>query len=168
MPGRHLLIHLPDFKPKLVTHVMSEVYDWGMLDLNIPQVHKKTMGENIKVGIVDSGKSEHFETIERTKAAENFSSSEYVQDRLGHSTFCAGVVAAGKNAQGVVGVAPKSELYFAKAMGDSGKGDPAGMVRAVRWLIEQKVDIISISAGLFFNFVPLHTIIKRAYKKNII
>lgn len=85
MSGRHLLIRLPDLKPKLITHVMGEIYDWGLLDLNIPQVHKKTMGENIKVGIVDSGKSEHFETIERTKAAENFSSSEYVQDKCGHS-----------------------------------------------------------------------------------
>ncbi|MEJ1853243.1 hypothetical protein SMA66_25165, partial [Escherichia coli] len=57
-----LLIQLPTLIPEMVLQQMSEVYDWGLLDLNIPDIHKETLGQDIKIGIIDSGKSEHFET----------------------------------------------------------------------------------------------------------
>lgn len=84
------------------------------------------------------------------------------------NTFCSGIIAAEKNDQGVIGVAPKSKIYFAKAMDDSGAGDPSALVKAINWAIGQNVDIMSISAGMFFDFKPLKKIIKRAHKKNII
>lgn len=84
------------------------------------------------------------------------------------NTFCSGIIAAAKNDEGIVGVAPEAKLYFAKAMNDSGSGDPHSMVNAVHWCIKQKVDIISISAGMFFDFKPLHEAIKKAYNQNII
>lgn len=159
---------LPDLNPEFVLQAMSEVYDWGLLDLNIPDVHKITMGANIKIGVIDSGKSEHFETINNTVTAQNFTRMKQVEDRNGHSTFCSGIIAAAKNDEGIVGVAPEAKLYFAKAMNDSGSGDPHSMVNAVHWCIKQKVDIISISAGMFFDFKPLHEAIKKAYNQNII
>ena len=147
---------------------MSEIYNWGMKDLNIPEAHKHTLGENIKIGIIDSGESKHFDVAENVVSARNFSDSRYVEDKAGHSTFISGIIAAGKNGEGIIGVAPKSKLYFAKALDDSGVGNPAGMARAVKWCIRQKVDIISISAGMFFDFKPLHAAIKQAYARNII
>ena len=160
------VISLPDLKPEFCLQTMSEVYDWGLLDLNIPNVHKQTMGEGIKVGIVDSGKSEHFETVHATLDWKNFTDSPVAEDRQGHSTFIAGIIAANKNNEGVIGVAPKCKLIFAKSMNDSGTGSPAAMTNAVLWLIGKKVDIISISAGMFFDFKPLHKAIKLAFKKN--
>lgn len=159
---------IPDLNPEFILQAMSEVYDWGLLDLNIPDVHKITMGNDIKIGIIDSGLSEHFETINNTVDSENFTDMKTKTDKNGHSTFCAGIIAAEKNDEGIVGVAPKAKLYFAKAMNDSGSGNPHSMVNAVLWCIKQNVDIISISAGMFFDFKPLHEAIKKAYNKNII
>lgn len=159
---------IPEINPEFVFQEMSEVYDWGLLDLNIPEIHKSTQGENIKIAIIDSGKSEHAETLPNTVDAKNFSSSSTVNDTRGHSTFVSGIIAAAKNDEGVVGVAPKSKLYFAKAVDDSGSGSPAAMVKSVHWAIDQQVDIISISAGMFFDFKPLRDAVQKAYSKNMI
>lgn len=159
---------LPKFTVEHTMQTFSEVYDWGLRDLNVPEIHKQTLGEGITIAVIDSGKSEHFETEEATAGAKNFSSSPVVEDRNGHSTFCAGIIAARKNDEGIIGVAPKSKVYFGKAMDDSGRGKPAALAKAVNWAIRKRVDIISISAGMFFDFKPLRRVVKKAYKKNII
>ena len=163
-----LSINLPEFTVEHVLQTFSEVYDWGLRDLNIPDIHKETLGNGIKVAVIDSGKSEHFETVDATAGAKNFSSSPFLEDKNGHATACAGIIAARKNNEGIIGVAPKAKLYFGKAMDDSGAGSPAALVKAIRWAIQQQVDIMSISAGMFFDFKPLRKIIKKAHKQNII
>jgi subtilisin len=159
---------VPKLNPTYVFQAMSEVYDWGMLDLHIPAAHQSTMGEDIKIGIIDSGKSEHYDIQENIQGASNFSTSNIVNDKCGHSTVVSGIIAATKNDEGIVGVAPKAQIYFAKALDDAGAGSTAAMTQSIKWCIEQKVDIISISAGMFFDFKPLHAIIQEAYKQNII
>ncbi len=161
-------LEIPDLKPEFVLQAMSEVYDWGLMDLNVPDLHKTTMGEGIKIAIVDSGKSEHFETINNTLYSKNFTDEVGVTDKNGHSTFIAGIIAAEKNNEGIIGVAPKAKLYFAKSMDRGGRGDPSWVTRAIKWSTAQGVDIISISAGMFFDFKPMHKAIKEAHKKNII
>ncbi len=161
-------LRIPKLKPQFVMQTFSEVYDWGLRDLNIPEAHKKTMGGGVKIAIIDSGKSEHSETLPNTIAAANFSSSETLADRNGHSSFCAGIIAAQKDGEGIIGIAPKSTLYFAKAIDDSGVGDPSALVKAIQWAINQKVHIISISAGMFFDFKPLGRMVKKAYERDII
>lgn len=147
---------------------MSETYDWGLVDLNVPDIHKETLGEDIKIGIIDSGKCEHFETLPNTADARNFTNSPTEVDKYGHSSFIAGIIAAAKDDEGIIGVAPKAKLYFAKAMEDGGTGEPAAMVNAMKWCIERQVDIISISAGMFSDFRPLYDVVRSAYLKNII
>lgn len=166
---KKLRFTIPDISPDLALfETLEEIYDWGLLDLNIPEVHKNTLGENIKIAIVDSGKSEHFEVANVIADAKNFSASKTVNDTRGHGTMVSGIIAAQKNNEGIIGVAPKSQLYFAKVVDDSGGGAPSSMVQAVYWGIEKQVDIISISAGMFFDFKPLAEAVKQAYSKNIL
>ncbi len=161
-------LQIPKLEPEFVFQSFSEVYDWGLRDLNIPEIHKQTLGENIRVAVIDSGKSSHFETTENTIGAKNFSKEASVDDKNGHSTFCAGIIAAKKNNEGVIGVAPEAKLLFGKAMDDAGRGEPSSLANAVMWAVKQKVDIISISAGMFFDFKPLKRAIRKAYRSNII
>jgi len=163
-----LSFELPKYTVEQTMQTFSEVYDWGLRDLNIPEIHKQSLGDGIKIAVIDSGKSEHYETINNTVAAKNFSPSPHLVDKNGHSTACAGIIAAEKNNEGIIGVAPKAKLYFAKAMDDAGRGDPAALVRSINWAISQEVDIMSISAGMFFDFKPLSKVIKKAYRQNII
>lgn len=164
LPG----IQLPDLQIEFVYQTLSEVYDWGLKDLNVPEIHKQTLGEGVKVCVIDSGCSEHFEVENNVVNSENFTKSRTNKDRYGHATFIGGIIASEKNDEGVIGVAPKAQLYFAKAIDDGGAGSPAALVNSVKWAVRQGVDIISISAGSFFDFKPLHQAIREAYKKNII
>ena len=163
-----LVAKLPQLNPEFVVQALSEVYDWGLIDLHIPDIHQDTMGEGVKVCIIDSGLSEHHEVQHAIVAFKNFTSEPEVRDHCGHSTFVSGIIAAAKNSDGIIGVAPNVRLYFAKAMDKSGTGDPSALVNATHWAVDQGVDLISISAGMFFDFKPLHEAIKRAYNKNII
>lgn len=164
----HLRVQLPPFTPDLhVVQSFSEVYDWGLRDLHIPEIHKQTLGEGIEIAIIDSGKSEHFELKENTLRAKNFTKSPKIADAVGHSSFVSGLVAAAKNNEGIIGVAPRSKILFAKAIDDGGSGSPSALVNSIRWATSQKVDIISISAGLFADFKPMHGAIKEAYRNNI-
>lgn len=166
--SNQLIIRTDPLVPEFVFQAMSEVYDWGLQDLNIPDIHKETMGEGITIAVIDSGKSTHFEIQNNIAGAQNFSASEGVEDKCGHSTFVSGIIAAEKNNDGIIGVAPKAKIYFVKAIDDSGNGSPSALVQAIMWATEKKVNIISISAGMFVDFKPLHQAVQKAYENNII
>lgn len=168
MPNYRFAIHNPRMESLTILQSMNEIYDWGLKDLNIPEIHKQTFGENIKIALIDSGKSSHYETINNTIGAINLTHSRKVDDMCGHSTFCAGIIAAEKNNRGIIGVAPKSKIYFIKAIDDNGKGNPSTLAGAIYWAVRQKVDIISISAGMFVDLKFIHRAIKRAYNNNIV
>lgn len=158
---------VPEIKPEFLFDALSEVYDWGLIDLGIPSLHKCTQGDGIKIAIIDSGKSEHFEVASIISDSRNFTDSNTVNDRVGHGTFVSGIIGASQNNEGIIGVAPKAQLYFAKALDDGGHGNPSDLTRAIIWATEAKVDIISISAGSMMDFPPLHNAIKSAYDQNI-
>jgi len=168
MPNNHFKLTIPELTPEYTLQTMSEVYDWGLRDLNIPDIHKETLGENIKIAVIDSGKSNHFELENNTLGAKNLTRSSWVDDRNGHGTFVSGIIAAEKNNEGIIGVAPKSKIYFIKAIDDAGRGDPAALAGAIKKANQEKVDIISISAGMFVDFKPIHKAVKDAYNNNII
>ena len=165
--NNQLIVKLPPFNPQIVVQVFGEVYDWGLRDLNIPDIHKNTMGESVIVGVIDSGKPDHFDVINNICGAANLTTDDEM-DHLGHQTFVSGIIAAEKNNEGVIGVAPKSKIYSFKAIGDGGSGSPAALTKAIIAATEQKVDIISISAGIFVDFKPMHDAVKQAYDQNII
>lgn len=167
MPHRHYKIQIPKFEPKWIMQSLSETYDWGSIDLKIPQVHKDIMGEGVTVAVIDSGEPDHFEVKNNILVSKNFSDARDARDWHGHSTFVSGIIAAEKNDEGIIGVAPKCKLVIAKALDDGGVCAPSSLVKAIYWCIEQKVDIISISAGMFMDFKPLHFAIQAAFQKNI-
>jgi subtilisin len=164
----HNKVYIPKLDIEYVVQSLSETYDWGLIDLNIPEFHKKTHGENINICVIDSGKSEHFEVENRIKDVVNFSDSNTEIDKTGHCTFTSGIIASEINNTGIIGVAPKANLYLAKAIGDGGNGNPSWLAKSINWAIDKKVDIISISAGLFFDYQPLHDAVINAFNNGII
>ena len=102
----------------------TEYIDYGVKLVGAPLEWKETMAEGIRVGIIDTGVCEtHPDLKNRVKDGVNFTSEHRgsICDYSGHGTHVAGIVAAEKNGSGVVGVAPKADLYIAKAFDKSGK-----------------------------------------------
>ena len=132
-----------------------EYIDYGVRLVGAPLEWKETMGEGIRVGIIDTGVCEtHPDLKNRIKDGANFTSENRgsVCDNCGHGTHVAGIVAAEKNGSGVVGVAPKADLYIAKAFDKSGKTSYPAVEKSLLWLAEKRVDVINMSfSSPFFS-----------------
>lgn len=99
-------------------------------------------GAGIRVLVIDTGVDRnHFFLKDRIAKVRNFTgigAPDDVTDRHGHGTHVAGIIHAG---------APGADLYIAKGLGDDGKGTSENLAAAIRWGIQEGVNIINASWG---------------------
>ena len=69
------------------------------------------------------------------------------KDGNGHGTFCAGLVAALDDGQGIVGVAPGARILAVKAMTSEGDGRDEEIAQGILDAAELGADILNISVG---------------------
>lgn len=152
------------------SEVKEEIIDYGVKMVGAPLEWHETMGEGIKVGIIDTGVDvTHPELKGRIKDGANFfdKNTDDFKDQNGHGTHIAGIVAAEKNGIGVVGVAPKSDLYIAKAFGSDGKTSYPAIEKSVKWLIDKKVDVINMSFSSSATSSQYKSLINEVYRNGI-
>ncbi len=124
----------------------GEIIDYGVRMVGAPLEWHETMGENVKVGIIDTGiDTDHPELKGRLRDGINTVNGADVEDENGHGTHIAGIIAAEKNGIGVVGVAPKADLYVAKAFSGDGTSNFSSIEKAINWMIDKKVNIVNMS-----------------------
>ena len=165
------MVKLLKFSVKTILQDTSgERMDYGVQMSGANLEWHESMGEGIKIGVIDSGVDLHHpDLVGRVKKYKNFTSpdSDDVTDENGHGTHVAGIIAANKNGSGVVGVAPMSQLYVAKAFGKHGMAEDDVVAKSLEWLISNKVNIINMSFSS--NKMPTYyDEIKKAYEKGII
>jgi subtilisin family serine protease len=80
----------------------------------------------------------------------------------------AGILASTLNNQGLVGVAPKVELYSVKVLDKNGKGYYSNIIQGIEWAIENHIDIIAMSFGGTQYSEILNEAVKNATYNNIL
>lgn len=131
-------------------------------------------GQGVKIAIIDSGcQVDHPDLKDRIIGGRNFTAEDggdpnKYNDYNGHGTHVAGTIAASENGEGVIGVAPLAELLILKILNAQGNGNYRAAINAIKYAIEQKVDIISMSLGGPADIPELHDVIKEAVKQEII
>jgi len=146
-----------------------EVIDYGVQLIGAPLEWRETMGEGIRVGVIDTGTDvNHPDLKDRIAEYINFSGDGTLQDLSGHGTHVCGIIAASYNGTGVIGVAPKCKLYVAKAFNSDGSGSSEAIADSLKWLISKKVHIINMSFASDKPSELIYTEIKKAYKNGII
>jgi subtilisin len=149
--------------------IASQNIPWGVRKIEAPDVWKRCQGEGIKVGIIDTGIDlGHPDLKDNIKEAYSVVDGASADDDNGHGTHVAGIIAALDNDIGVVGVAPKAEIYSVKAFDKKGRGTVSDIIDALQWCVENKVHVINMSFGIGTNSRALKRAIGAAHRHKII
>lgn len=171
MDMEDIIVELPEeaMNPQYVVSMLSEVTDWGHKIIGAEFAQKYSQGEGVKVAVLDSGCASHVDLDENVlPGAATVAGCVDWDDKNGHGTHVAGIIAALANNIGVIGVAPKCKIVPIKVLGDNGLGNMKSIVDGVYKAIELKVDIISMSLGTYKNHPELHKAVREANDKGII
>jgi major intracellular serine protease len=156
----------------------ADNYPWWIKLNDLESIWKKTRGEGVKIGILDTGiDTTHFALTSQIKktvysayrqGADPADSKGSVEDSNGHGTKCAGMIAAfdASTPAHCCGIAPSAELYIYKVFNDKVGDFNEFLVTGIMDAIRDGVDIISISRS--YNPDPLvDAQIRRAVANNI-
>ncbi|MDK9706422.1 MAG: S8 family serine peptidase [Desulforhopalus sp.] len=144
----------------------------SMLDL--PEVHNTVSGKHITVAVVDTGvEVEHEDLRARVVGHQNFISGSGYQGEI-HGTAVAGIIGAGKNDCGIVGIAPDVSLLALRACRQVSKTSSAGecfstsLMRSLDAAISAKVHVVNLSLGAYVNDSLLSMMIDSGHDKGIV
>lgn len=143
-------------------------------------------GQEIRVGVIDSGVDENSDLEGNVEDRRDFSGSSNTYDNTGnggkHGTHVAGIIAALQNDRYGVGVAPQAKIYNAKVFGtdETKSGYDSTIAAAIMYLInednlddgnpnnkEPLVDVINMSLGGPGENPGMEVVIERAYQKGV-
>lgn len=154
-----------------IVQLNHETIDYGVKLINAIKEWNTTCGEGINVAVLDTGIDYRHEDLKiNIKGGINFTSSnrsDYM-DRAGHGTFCAGVIGAAANGFGIIGVAPRVNIYAVKVLNDKQQGTLNWLLSGIDWCIHNHMDIINMSLGFDKDYPKLHDTVVRAYNDNIV
>lgn len=148
----------------------AQVIPWGVQRVQAPKVWEITEGNAVRVGIIDTGiDGKHPDLKANVKGGVNtYNATSPLSDENGHGTHVAGTVAAVNNSFGVVGVAPKVELYSLKCFSPDGTATLTDIAQAIDWAIHHRMQVLNMSFGSSENSRVLHQAIKAALHHGII
>jgi len=143
---------------------LEDTIPYGISKVNAPSIWNSTKGDNVKVAVLDSGISSHNDL----SIAGGYSAiSEDYTDNYGHGTAVAGVISALLNDEGLVGVAPSSDIYAVKIM-ETSTGDLSDAIAGLEWAIDNDMNIISMSFGFDFYSQIFKEAVQEAYSSDVL
>lgn len=127
---------------------LSQQQNWGIDFCKINEAWRQTTGSGIKVAILDTGIVDHPDLFWTPDSAFNESMDpNYLDEKSGHGTHVAGIVAAKNNEFGVVGVAPDCTIIPIKVLNNNGGGSFESIRKGIIKAMEVGADIITMSLG---------------------
>lgn len=130
----------------------GETLPWGVDRLDAPQAWALGfLGQGIRVAVVDTGVGPHIDLPTPVASATFVPGTLSANDDQGHGTHVAGTVAARRNGQGVIGVAPRATLMRAKVLDRNGSGQSSWVASGIVWAANNGARIINLSLGGAFS-----------------
>lgn len=144
----------------------------SMLDLHA--VHQRVSGKNVTVAVVDTGVAlDHQDLQSRIVGFQNFVPDSSYQGEI-HGTAVAGIIGAGKNQFGIVGIAPDVSLLALRACRQVSETSSAGecfstsLVQSLDAAIAAGVDIANLSLGALVRDTLLGMVIDAGAEAGVV
>lgn len=151
-------ISIPSIKGKKpIRSTPSDQTPWGVEAVyNDPALAKTSGGLDIKIAVLDSGINVlHPDLKRRITQCKDFTNLRFpvvdnkCEDKNGHGTHVAGIVAAdgGADGLGIYGVAPAAKLLVYKVCGANGSCYADDIAFAIRTAADQGANVMNMSFG---------------------
>lgn len=123
---------------------MSALFDRETLQSKL----REASGKGVRMAMLDTGVDESHPELSgkiassyelvRARGGKFSCELKAGSDEMDHGTACAGII---------LSLAPDVELHSVKVMGGNAKGSSDELVAGLEWAVEQKMDVVNISAG---------------------
>lgn len=128
-----------------------------------------TSDTGIRVAVLDTGvTASHDDISSQVVASVNYSDAPTGEDKYGHGTHVAGIIAAIKNTVGVSGVCPDCDILDAKVLNDSGSGSSSSIAKGISWAVDNKAKVINMSLGQRVSSRTLEVAVNNAWKAGVV
>ncbi len=105
--------------------------------------------------------------IDSDNSPEPNFSTNYDRTAVNHGTVIAGVIAAGRNNIGLLGIAPQVKIMPLRILDDYGQGNTLVLAQAINYAVENGADVINLSlVGRAYDEV-LKQAIENAYDRGV-
>jgi subtilisin len=159
---------------------MSDEYtsSWGVQYIGSQNVHNQDVnGAGINITVLDTGIDYYHEDLKNNyRGGYNFvfNNADPWDDnclsiyKTCHGTHVSGIIAAESNGLGIIGVAPKSNIYAVKVLDGGGFGAADMIISGVEWAMGNNSNIISMSIQSPEDNTALLDAINAAYNQGIL
>ena len=122
---------------------------WGIERVKAPAAWNTSRGQGVKVAVIDTGIDRtHPDLAGNIKGGWNaITKAGDFNDDNGHGSHVSGTIAGIDDDKGVVGVAPKADLYGVKVLDAEGSGTFDDVIAGMLWAVENKMEVASMSLG---------------------
>ena len=140
----------------IMMHAIQQETSWGVDRIDADLIWSTNTGAGVDVAILDTGIDyDHPDLVDNIAGGINYAwwwgdgstNKRYWNDRNGHGSHCAGIVAAENNSIGIVGVAPGANLWAVKVLGNNGSGYVSDIIQGLEWCVDNQIEVASMSFG---------------------
>ncbi|MDR6507310.1 S8 family serine peptidase [Arthrobacter oryzae] len=146
-------------------------------DVDAVEAWGVTTGGGTTVAILDTGVANaHDDIASQVVGYANFVSADTKEDpkanpedKYGHGTHVAGIVAAKYNNKiGVAGVCPECSILDVKVLNDSGSGSSSVIANGITWAADNGAKVINMSLGQRVSSRTLEAAVSDAWNKGAV
>ncbi len=140
---------------------------WGVKRVNIGDANQT--GAGVNVGILDTGIDQRHPDLSRNVKGgySAIPGIESASDDNGHGTHVAGTIGALRNGLGVLGVAPKVNIYAVKVLNDKGSGKLSNLIDGIGWCVEKEIRVVNMSLSSSVENQTFRDMVQNARKAGI-